>query len=192
MTLILHNSETSSAIEKLLFNTAIDRFATVGSWDGGVRVWNPVTERVEAVIDMPAGTDVVIWSNNSSTFAGEHDRFGGSLYSSEVYVRDAESQLLLLVYEPEQCASVEHLALSPDGTQLAVSCGAGWDDRGAPTIIDVATGEAVETFNGLTGHLIEWSPDGQMLLVVGDDGLLQLYDAESGELNAISHEKYRG
>jgi WD40 repeat protein len=99
-------------------------------------------------------------------------------------------KVLLLVYEPEQCASIEHLALSPDGTQLAVSCNPGGGDRGAPAIIDVATGEAIETFDGLTGHLIEWGPDEQMLLVVGNDGLLQLYDAESGELKAISHEKY--
>lgn len=52
---------------------------------------------------------------------------------------------------------------SPDGTQIASG-----DEAGAVKIWDAAIGAEVLSFN-MSGHVnrVEWSPDGQQLIVAG-------------------------
>lgn len=71
----------------------------------------------------------------------------------------------------------EYMAFNPDGTQIAANSG-DEDVR----IWDIASGEVVQTFAS-GGTFVSWSPDGRYIATgIRNDGMLLLWDAETGEL----------
>ncbi|MCU0463504.1 MAG: WD40 repeat domain-containing protein [Anaerolineae bacterium] len=80
---------------------------------------------------------------------------------------------------------LEHMAFSPDGTQIAAS--GGEDVR----IWDISSGEVVQTF-AFTSGAVSWSPDGRYIATgTRNNGLLSVWDAETGA-NASGTEGFTG
>ena len=77
----------------------------------------------------------------------------------------------------EQKGITGHLAISPDGKRLAVSCG---NDI---KILSFFTGEVLLTLTGHTRDVnsIHWSPDGRQLASGGSDKTVRIWDPQTGE-----------
>ena len=73
------------------------------------------------------------------------------------------------------------LALSHDGRLLAVT--GGRDGKGEVTVWDLSTGQQVVTLHGHTKLVwnAAFSPDGRHLATAGNDGVLKVWDAKTGE-----------
>jgi len=75
------------------------------------------------------------------------------------------------------------IAVSPDGTRLAVACGSP-GKSGEVRLIDYATGEVV-TVCGRTADVVldvAFSPDGKRMAAGGADGLIRIIEVASGNL----------
>jgi WD40 repeat protein/DNA-binding SARP family transcriptional activator len=137
--------------------------------DGVLKVFDPETG---ALISSVAGTGPV-WSLSFDD--------GGNLLLAQW----TDEQVIRLV-DPttgtvlgEVPSSVQHLELSPDGSSVAV---ANFDGVGGVTIVDLATQQPTATV-ATEGWVLEarWSPDGQYVALVADDGIVRIIEAATGE-----------
>jgi WD40 repeat protein len=71
------------------------------------------------------------------------------------------------------------VALSPDGTQVV---GGGGNGNPSPTLWDIQTGKVIQKFNGIFAFDITYSSDGKYIAGVGFDGVVNIWDANSGSL----------
>ena len=72
-------------------------------------------------------------------------------------------------------------SLSADGRRIAVV-----DDEGGVVIMDIATGHEVVKLDGpKLVHALAWSPDDRSIATVGASGVIEIWNARTGE---IQHE----
>ena len=112
--------------------------------------------------------EVLTFSSDASIIATAH---GNSIYVWDTFTGNAFAML------DEHPASINAIALSPDGAKLATA-GGDWIVR----LWEVNTGKYI---NSLTGHpsavnAVAFSPDGQILASAGST--LRLWNTDSGEL----------
>jgi len=76
-------------------------------------------------------------------------------------------------------AAVRALAVSPDGTQIALAL----DGRNELLVLETSTGENIHTLTGHNGQVndVVFSPDGTQILSASDDTTMILWDATTGD-----------
>ena len=98
------------------------------------------------------------------------------------------SQMLVKVYDVDAGSALDTLkrpgfrvgtfAWSPDGGLLATGTGSGTTERA--TLWSVATGEAIRKLDGPGDAVIDFSPDGRLLLTAAYDGFHRIYEVKTG------------
>jgi WD40 repeat protein len=88
-------------------------------------------------------------------------------------MRIADDSTLIRKFE-KQDGAILSLAISPDGTRIAVGA-----EEGDVRVYDAETGEPAARCGGHEGGVfaLEYSPDGKLLAAGGHDGKLRFYDA---------------
>lgn len=159
----------------------------VPGWFCGQRIWIAPTDGSEParVIGDP-GLDAwaPVWAPN-----GEHIIFSGSPTRTGadygIYRMDADGENVERIGDLTGVGvSFEHIAISPDGTAVAVTIGPQRQDL---YLVDLATGEDVLVAGSGSVDELEpyWSPDSSMIAFTSwgaGDPLATLYDVAAGEL----------
>ncbi len=148
----------------------------------GVQVWDAQTGASLAEIARPTGS--LVWSRDGRRLAlgGEDgaiqiwDAFAGTMIAEW---RAAPPPLSgAVISQHESPRQVFDLAWSPDGEWLAFvtqDCSAG--------LLETRRGRLVRTFTGHGGGIwrVAWSRDGRRLATCGKDGVLLVFNAQTGD-----------
>lgn len=114
----------------------------------------------------------------------------GSLLASAEAIWDVESKEKIQPLEQNPVAP-GHVAFSPDGAQLII---AGFHQT--VKLLDVATGKVQINFDPPQGVLgvfnIEFSPDGKLAAAGGNQGILSMWDVQTGSLLPGLQSNYHG
>jgi WD40 repeat protein len=96
-------------------------------------------------------------------------------------MRIADDSTLIVKFE-KQDGPILALALSPDGSKLAVAA-----EVGDVRVYDTATGDPVAKCSGHEGgiYAVEFTPDGKQLVTGGFDGKLRFYDMQGKLANSF-------
>jgi WD40 repeat protein/mono/diheme cytochrome c family protein len=96
-------------------------------------------------------------------------------------MRIADDSTLILKFE-KQDGPILALALSPDGSKLAVGA-----EVGDVRVYDTTTGDAVAKCSGHEGgiYAVDFTPDGKQLVTGGFDGKLRFYDMQGKLANSF-------
>jgi WD40 repeat protein/beta-lactamase regulating signal transducer with metallopeptidase domain len=167
--------------------------------DGTVNLWDTHTRMLEQTLPMESGPiRSVSFSPDGKTLAGVSSTSTsveeGEKAVSEVRLWDVPSGALRqLIKEPQ--VTVNSVAFSPDGTQLATACSRVENGKrsGYVKLWDPQTGELRQTLTEQQGTILRvaFSPDGRLLAATGVtadknetvfDGEVTLRDAQSGAL----------
>jgi WD40 repeat protein len=83
------------------------------------------------------------------------------------------------------CGHCSWLALSPDGTLLAVNT----DEKGGAMLLDAATGKELRDLAGHTAVIqdLAFSPDGTLLATGSEDGTARTWDVATGKDRSLFH-----
>ena len=112
-------------------------------------------------------------------FSADGRRIAAGTRAGVVRIYDSSDGSQLLEFA-QIGADLQHLAFSPDGTRLAVASGEG------ASIWDAATGKQQLTFSGhgkgVRNGGIAFSPDGKWVASSGNDGTVQVWEAETGKV----------
>jgi WD40 repeat protein/transcriptional regulator with XRE-family HTH domain len=144
------------------------------SWDGTAKVW-----------DVSSGEQITSFTGHSKNALLVGIAFspdGNQVFSTGgdsplVQVWDAETGQQLGNF-PDEDKDVYGLALSPDGTTLALG-----NQDGEITVWNVASGELLHRLTGHAGliYRLEFSQDGQQLASASFDRLAKVWDISSGK-----------
>lgn len=120
------------------------------------------------------------WSNS-----GDYVMIGTNRGNIETHIYDTrtgQSVRHFLTTQDNNCA-LSDVAWSPDDDRVLISAGTNAESPCPPSVWDVETGELLMTLPvpGTGFGAVDWSSDGAMLLFLGQDGVLRISDAETGE-----------
>ena len=112
-------------------------------------------------------------------FSADSRRIAAGTRAGVVRIYDSNDGSQLLEFA-QTAAGLQQLAFSPDGTRLASA-----NQEGA-SIWDAATGKQLLTFSGhgkgVRSSGIAFSPDGKWVATSGNDGTVQVWEAETGNV----------
>jgi WD40 repeat protein len=145
-----------------------------GSGANTIYIWSGVSGDLSRTLDDPDGVKQVAWSPDGAFLASRTS-------DGAVRVWDAASGQALHTWEREADCTGVHVAWLPDGGRLGVGCRA-MDGGGKVTVWDVATGQMVRVLDHTTGlQRVGWSPNGALLASGCLDGVVRVWNAQSGE-----------
>ncbi len=178
-------------IEAVAHTAPVARLATDASGrvlasvsdDKTLRLWDLADGTLRAVLRPPIAPEaegelyaVALTPDGARAFAAG---FTGGAWdgSFSIYVFDARAATLIARL-PGLPAPVQHLAVSPDGSQLAAALGG----RAGIRVWDARNGRPAFEDTGFAGpaRMVAFSPSGDRLAASGADGRLRLYDARNG------------
>ncbi len=138
----------------------------IAGHDGTLSIWNVETGDVS---DRNNGGRQGV---DAAAISPEGSRYALALrdedYAAQIIMLDADTGKELYRIEPGVLGGVGALAFSPDDQQLAASL-----PDGTAVVYDVATGEKIAVLDWpKTGGRLAWSPDGTMLAVEGEGGII--------------------
>ena len=178
-------------IEAMAHTAPVARLATDASGrtlasvsdDKTLRLWDLADGALRAVLRPPIATEaegelyaVALTPDGARAFAAGYT---GAAWDGSfcIYVFDARAGTLIARL-PGLPAPVQHLAISPDGTQLAAALGG----RAGVRVWDARNGRPAFEDTGFTGpaRMVAFSPAGERLAASGSDGRVRVYDARNG------------
>ena len=148
--------------------------------DGGsIVVWDATTGEERYALALP-GDGLV--NDRSVVFSADGTRLAAVAADGRVAIWPAEVGAGEPTWiTPHGDQSAWQVAFSPDGTELASLGFTGL------TVVD-DSGQAVRGFDAakadtaaVSGNEVEWTPDGERLVVGGVDGVVSVWDAQSGQ-----------
>lgn len=142
-----------------------DGTAVASAGGSGVLVQDVKTGATRQSLELPSGkwADLVaITPNGKMLLAGRND---GTLRAFDVGSG-------AVLWDAKAPSRLFHMAISPDGSQLATAL-----DAGAVGLWNVATGKLASTRTGHAGPVdaVAWAPDGRVFFSAGDDQSLKLW-----------------
>lgn len=150
--------------------------------DGKARVWDSMTGETQAVLQSSSN-----WLNDVEYLADPQRLVTCSQRGCSVDIWDPARGYQRVGRLQEFTGSLPRLAVSPDGALLAVV--SHWDDgeHGAVHVYRTADWKRVwrRKAHGLGAWSVAFSPDGQQLATGGTDQRVYIWDARTGERNAI-------
>ncbi len=169
-------------ITALSFDPHRHRLASAGGGDGYVYVWNP--EQADPLLLIPeaaqGGTveDVAFVPGKPWLVAAGVDWLCSGASDGTIQMWDYERPARLL----QAAHGAIHLAIHPQGQQLAAALLT--DSIG---LFDVFSMEMIQELEGHQGRItaLAYSPDGRWLISGGEDGLLRVWNLESGRLQTF-------
>ncbi len=160
-------------ITDVAFSRDGTRLATTGD-DGMLKVWDPRTGRL---ITSESGPGIV----EDPSFSGDGSLAAAVWGERTIRIVDIATGGVTRTFrkldEPGGYPVVD-AALSADGRKIAVV-----DDDSGVVIMDVSTGSEVVKFLG--PELVDalaWSPDDRSIATVGSSGVIEIWEASSGDL----------
>jgi WD40 repeat protein/serine/threonine protein kinase len=148
-----------------------------GCWTntaGEIRVWE--IARQQAFLYDPANSSY----GEYTTTAWDHKTLAVSSWETKkgLFLIDAKTGQPRhhIKNARDGSGGIRALALSPDGTRLAV---AGFSPH--TTLLDVATGSILARLKTNTVPNVTFSPDGNTLVTAGDDGMVRIWDSATGK-----------
>jgi WD40 repeat protein len=147
-----------------------------GSADGTVKLWN--SQPVENAISLQGASPVQILAISSD---GKYVAGAGIPREKVVKVWDGQSGKELFLLEAHAYV-VRSLAISPDGTRLAVGSGNRSDpaESGQVKIWNLRSGEELYSFNG-GGTCLAFNHDGKLVASGSWNGKVHVWDLNSGK-----------
>jgi WD40 repeat protein/serine/threonine protein kinase len=127
------------------------RWIASGSWDGAISLRDAATGEEHAKLPQPGAVRSLAFSPDSAWLA-----VGGDFEKNELLLWSTTTGQILR-HIPVPFASVQHLAMSPDGRRFAVGPSGRVEYS---QLVDIASGTAVGAVEGLA---LAFSPDGKWL-----------------------------
>jgi eukaryotic-like serine/threonine-protein kinase len=148
------------------------RWIASGSWDSTVRLWDARSGEVQAVWHHPSPVvDLVFTRDGSRLMAACGEEPIVRVWT----VATGQMQRELKGLPDEHIFA---LATSPDGDRVAVTYGG----SGIATILDIASGKPVASFEPGGGGKCAYSPDGRLLALDGQNSIIDLRDTRDSRL----------
>lgn len=164
----------SDAVEAIAIAPDEETMLT-GSWDNRVIEWDIVTRKPLRVLHGHKNRiSAVAYAPNDRTVAVSGDGFG------QVFVWDlTTAEIVRIIRLPSTNDKALGLAISPDGTQLAVASSAL-----TAYLIALSDGSVIHTLADHNGavNAVRFSPDGTQLVTAGSDDQAILWDVATGTI----------
>ncbi|MBL8100631.1 MAG: WD40 repeat domain-containing protein [Anaerolineales bacterium] len=175
--LLITISSHTSSVRDLAWSPDGKMLAS-GAGDGVVFIWNPQTGNMikQLTTTEQDALGFLSWSPDSYWLA-----FTG--HSGDILIWDVDNNQEILFFDSSGETNLKNLitgiSWSPDGTRLAISTA-----DGSINIRDIQTGESLWSTIAHSGWAndVEWSLDSDLLVSGGDDGVLKVWNAETGDL----------
>lgn len=160
----------------------IGKTLAVGGWNKVVHIWNGLTNNLRVLGNCPGAV-------NSIAFSADGSRVAVACGELRVWnLRTGRLQVL-----GSQNDGITKVAFSPDGTRIASTRILKRDEaNGTPDvdIWDLRTGNkhSIGNYGGNWGGWsapVSFSPDGTQLAAGGGDGVVRIWDPESGRMRSL-------
>ncbi len=155
----------------------------VTTFNQGIQIWELATSRSVEIIPHPPGAGHNIGSDPSVPIlsADRSVEAHSKHYTDTVTVRDGRTKIASATLKTSH-GYVDALALSPDGTTLAVACVGETQQSGEIEIWDVPARRITDVLGGHTSQVFSavFTPDGKTIVSSGNDARTLIWDVESG------------
>ncbi len=156
-------------INAIVFSPDGNQLASA-SWDGNVRLWDPLTGKVLQTSTDPSTSAL------SLAFSPDGDFLVVGLAAGELSIVEVASGKELIRYTGLG-DNILSVAFSPSGTQFASA-----DADGDIHLWDASTGQQLKTFTENAGpaNSVEFSPDGTRLISGLSDNSIRMWEVDTG------------